>query len=100
VLEPELKDKLKLKVDAGETYYVKGDITGGLVLGAANLSPSDQSAFDAAAKDLKPSAAPDDDKAGGAAPEATPTSDAPATAPPAASPPPAGTVGAAPAATN
>ena len=53
-----MKDKLKLKVDAGETYFVHGVIAGGLVIGAADLQPSDRAAFNAAAKTLKLAAAP------------------------------------------
>lgn len=56
-LEPELKDHLTLKVDAGETYFVEGGLTGGLVLGAAALSPSTRERFDKAAKELKPAGA-------------------------------------------
>jgi len=64
VLEPELKDKLKLKVDAGETYFVEGTITGGLVIGAANLSPSDRATFNTDAMASKLGAAPAVDKPG------------------------------------
>ncbi len=63
VLEPELKDKLKLKVDVGETYFVQGTIAGGLVIGAADLQPSDRTAFNMAAKTLKPASAPTDSPA-------------------------------------
>jgi hypothetical protein len=52
--EPELKDQLILKVDAGETYYVEGGLTKGLIIGAANLTPSDKAKFDLASGDLKP----------------------------------------------
>jgi hypothetical protein len=52
--EPELKDHLTLKVDPGETYFVEGALTGGLVVGAADLTPSTRERFEAAAKDLKP----------------------------------------------
>lgn len=51
--EPEFRDKLTLKVDAGETYFVEGVLTHGVVIGVADLTPSDQSAFVAAAKALK-----------------------------------------------
>jgi hypothetical protein len=51
--EPEFKDKLKLKVDAGETYFVAGALTKGVVIGAANLEPSDRSVFNKASKTLK-----------------------------------------------
>lgn len=57
-LEPELKDHLTLKVDAGETYFVEGALTGGLVLGAADLLPSSPERFEKAAKDLKPAGPP------------------------------------------
>jgi len=88
VLEPEFKDKLKLRVDPGETYFVQGTIAGGLVIGAADLTPSDRTAFNAAAKTLTLATAPDADKptgkAGGqpadaatGAPNATPAGDAP-----------------------
>jgi len=52
--EPEFKDKLTLKVDAGETYFVEGVLTHGVVIGVADLTPSDRAAFNDAAKDLKP----------------------------------------------
>jgi hypothetical protein len=52
-LEPELKDHLRLKIDAGETYFVEGAVTGGLAIGAADLSPSTRERFNKAAKDLK-----------------------------------------------
>jgi len=51
--EPEFKDKLKLEVDPGETYYVEGGLAKGVVIGAAFLSPSDRASFDKASKDLK-----------------------------------------------
>ena len=52
--EPELKDHLTLKVDAGETYYVESVMTHGLVMGAAELTPSDKARFDALSGELKP----------------------------------------------
>jgi hypothetical protein len=51
--EPEVKDHLKIEVDAGETYFVEGTLTKGVVIGEADLSPSDRASFDKAAKDLK-----------------------------------------------
>ena len=33
-VEPEFKDKLKLEVDPGETYFVEGTLTKGVVIGA------------------------------------------------------------------
>ncbi len=59
--EPEFKDKLTLKVDAGETYFVEGMLTHGVVIGIADLTPSDRAAFNAAAKDLKPAEPPVDE---------------------------------------
>jgi hypothetical protein len=68
-LEPELKEHLTLKVDAGETYFVEGALTGGLVIGAANLSPSNRERFNKAATSLKLADAPSDaaDRPAGAA---------------------------------
>jgi hypothetical protein len=43
--EPELKDKLTIQVDPGETYFIQGTTTVGVVIGAADLSPSDRPAF-------------------------------------------------------
>jgi hypothetical protein len=56
--EPELKDKLTLEIDAGETYYVEGTLTKGVVIGTADISPSDRAAFESAAADLKPAPPP------------------------------------------
>jgi hypothetical protein len=61
--EPQFKDSLKLQVDAGETYFVEGVLTKGVVIGVADLTPSTRAAFNDAAKDLKPASAPDADKA-------------------------------------
>lgn len=47
VSEPEFKDSLTLKVDPGETYYVEGLMTHGVVIGVANLTPSAKARFDA-----------------------------------------------------
>jgi hypothetical protein len=60
--EPEFGDKLTLKIDAGETYFVEGMLTKGVVIGIADLTPSDGVAFAAAAKDLKPAEAPGEDQ--------------------------------------
>lgn len=51
----EAKDVLTMEVEAGETYFVQGSITMGMMTGRPNLSPSDRAAFDAAAAKLKPS---------------------------------------------
>jgi hypothetical protein len=53
-LEPEFKDRLTLKVDAGETYFVEGVLTHGVVIGVAGLTPSNRAAFNDAARELKP----------------------------------------------
>jgi hypothetical protein len=54
VSEPELKDSLKLQIDAGETYFVEGILTKGVIIGAADLTPSDRAAFEKVAGNLKP----------------------------------------------
>jgi len=60
--EPEFNDKLTLKVDAGETYFVEGVLAHGVVIGVPNLTPSDRAAFNDAAKDLKPAEAAGEDQ--------------------------------------
>jgi hypothetical protein len=60
--EPEFKDSLKLKIEAGETYFVEGVLTKGVVIGVADLAPSDRSAFNAASKTLKPAPSPGEDE--------------------------------------
>ena len=67
VLEPELKDKLTLRIDAGQTYFVEGTLTAGLVLSAADLQPSSVDKFNKSASKLKLAAASADDKATDAA---------------------------------
>jgi hypothetical protein len=52
--EPELKDHLTLQVDPGETYYVEGTTNKALLIGAADLYPSDKVSFDQASGHLKP----------------------------------------------
>ena len=52
--EPELKDHLTLKIDPGETYYVESVMTHGLVMGAAELTPSEKARFDALSGELQP----------------------------------------------
>lgn len=46
-------DTLVMEVEAGETYYVSGTISMGMMAGQGNLSPSDQAAFDEANKKKK-----------------------------------------------
>jgi hypothetical protein len=52
-MQGETKDVLTLEVEAGETYYVQGSISMGIVAGRPNLSPSDQASFEALAPKLK-----------------------------------------------
>ena len=56
--EPEFKDHLTLKVDAGETYYVEGAMTHGVVIGVADLVPSDKAHFDAVSGALEAAVPP------------------------------------------
>jgi pyruvate/2-oxoglutarate dehydrogenase complex dihydrolipoamide acyltransferase (E2) component len=46
VVHSEAKDVLTLEVDPGETYYVQGTLTVGILAGRPNLSPSDQATFE------------------------------------------------------
>ncbi|GAB3350205.1 DUF2846 domain-containing protein [Lysobacter tyrosinilyticus] len=48
----EAKDALTLEVEAGETYYVSGAISMGILAGRSNLAPSDEATF--AGLKLKP----------------------------------------------
>lgn len=50
----EAKDVLTLEVEAGETYYVQGTISMGVLAGRPNLSPADATQFAAIAAKLKP----------------------------------------------
>jgi len=52
--EPEMKDHLTLEIGAGDTLYVEGVTSSALVVGAADLSPSDHDTFEKAAKHLRP----------------------------------------------
>jgi hypothetical protein len=72
--EPEFKDKLKLKVDAGETYFVAGALTKGVVIGAANLEPSDRGTFNKASKTLKLALTPTPEKVAEKAQDRAPAS--------------------------
>lgn len=49
----ESEDVLTLEVEAGETYYVQGTLTMGLMVGRPNLSPSDEATFNGMADKLK-----------------------------------------------
>ncbi len=46
VARSEAKDSLRLEVEAGETYYVRGNVTMGFLVGHPNLAPSDRSTFE------------------------------------------------------
>ncbi len=63
--EPEFKDHLTLKVDAGETYYVEGLMTHGVVIGVADLTPSDKAHFDAVSGALQAATPPDGSRIAG-----------------------------------
>ncbi len=49
----EAKDVLTMEVEAGETYFVQGTISMGVLAGRPNLSPSDEATFTAIASKLK-----------------------------------------------
>lgn len=49
----EAKDVTNVELEAGETYFIAGSISMGVVAGRPNLSPSDAAAFEAALKKLK-----------------------------------------------
>jgi len=53
VVHSEAKDALTLEVDAGETYYVIGKISMGVLAGHPNLSPSTKDAFEGMKGKLK-----------------------------------------------
>nr|WP_238692176.1 hypothetical protein [Xanthomonas arboricola] len=52
-MHSEKKDILNIEVEAGETYYVQGGITMGILAGRPNLSPSDQATFEGMAAKLE-----------------------------------------------
>jgi hypothetical protein len=49
----EAKDDLTLEVDSGDTYYVIGGLSVGVMAGHPNLSPSNKEAFEALKAKLK-----------------------------------------------
>lgn len=53
VVHSETKDTLILEVEPGESYFVQGGITMGVMVGRPNLSPSDQISFAKAAEKMK-----------------------------------------------
>lgn len=54
----EAKDVLNLEIERGETYYVQGSVSMGVLMGRPNLAPSDEATFKAVQADLKNSAEP------------------------------------------
>lgn len=54
VVHSEAKDVLNIEVEAGETYYVIGGVTMGVLAGRPNLSPSDEATFAGIVGKLKP----------------------------------------------
>lgn len=53
----EAKDTLNIEVERGETYYVQGSISMGVLVGRPNLAPSDAATFNGMKGKLKDSAA-------------------------------------------
>ena len=49
----ETKDVLTMEIEAGETYYVQGTLSMGVLAGRPNLSPSDETTFNGMSKKLK-----------------------------------------------
>ena len=87
----ELRDTLTLQVDPGETYYVEGTLTKGIVLGEANIAPSSPATFNNASKDLKlappPGADNSDDRLSDNSADPTNSTNSTDTAPPTATHP-------------
>jgi hypothetical protein len=54
----EAKDVLNLEIERGETYYVQGSVSMGVLMGRPNLAPSDAATFNKLKADLKNSAEP------------------------------------------
>lgn len=55
VVHSETKDVTPIEAEAGETYFLSGSISMGVMAGRPNLSPSDAASFAAALPKLKPS---------------------------------------------
>lgn len=55
----EAKDVLNLEVERGQTYYVQGSVSMGVMVGRPNLAPSDAGTFASMQAKLKDSAASD-----------------------------------------
>ena len=85
----EAKNDLTIEVDEGETYYIIGGISMGLVVNHPNISPAQKIDFDALSYKLKsipPMAAASGQAPAAPAPAATPTESAPPPAPAAPAP--------------
>ncbi|HEY2661498.1 MAG TPA: DUF2846 domain-containing protein [Caulobacteraceae bacterium] len=74
----ENKDTLTLEIDDGETYYVRGGLSMGLVIAEANIAPSDAATFQQALKHMHPAEVPPASAAAAAAPAAKAATPAPA----------------------
>ena len=55
VVHSEAKDVTRIEAEAGETYFLSGSISMGVMAGRPNLSPADAAGFEAALPKLKPS---------------------------------------------
>jgi hypothetical protein len=58
IVHSEAKDVLNLEVEPGETYYVQGSISMGLMVGRPNLAPSSEATFNAMKDKLRDSGGP------------------------------------------
>ncbi len=58
----ENKNTLHLEVDTGETYYVRGTVQMGFLVGEANMAPSDQATFEKSLKHMHLAAPPEPTK--------------------------------------
>ncbi|HEY5290528.1 MAG TPA: hypothetical protein VIJ59_10910 [Caulobacteraceae bacterium] len=83
----EVKNDLTLEVDAGETYYVIGGISMGLIVNHPNISPAQKIQFDAISARLK-SKEPISDTSAAATSTALPTTAGPVAPMPATPPAP------------
>ncbi len=52
VVRSEAKDALRLEVEPGETYFVRGTVSMGFMIGHPNLAPSDRATFEGMKGDL------------------------------------------------
>jgi hypothetical protein len=56
VVHSEAKDVTRIEAEAGETYFLAGSVTMGVMAGHPNLSPADAAAFEAVLAKLKKTA--------------------------------------------